>query len=102
MSELFNAFQLIRASSDSRVGRFVGRFIVRVSMNEVFDDGSVSESDAVFGGQRTARVQEVSIVLIPPLTEPRLHGSAVGRLILRRPPLLARRSSASRPRPPGV
>jgi hypothetical protein len=43
LSELPNVFQLLRAIADFCVGRFVGRFIARVSMDEVFVSGSLSE-----------------------------------------------------------
>ena len=40
-SELSNIFQLLKALADFCVGRFVGRFIARVSMDEVFVNGSL-------------------------------------------------------------
>jgi hypothetical protein len=41
--ELPKVLQLLRALADFCVGRFVGRFIARVSMDEVFVGGSSSE-----------------------------------------------------------
>ena len=68
-SELSNVFQLLRALADFCVGRFVGRFIARASMDEVFVSDSFQNGDAVFWGQRTARI-EVTIAQTAPRLRP--------------------------------
>ena len=66
LPELSNVFQPLRALTDFCVGRFVGRFITRLTWTKF---SSTASCDAPFWGQKMAHI-EVMIAPLPPGSRP--------------------------------
>ena len=84
LPELSNVFQLLRASADFCVGRFVGRFITRLAWTKFSSTARCQKSDAPFWGQRMVHI-EVMIAPLPPGSRPGENRDRTAQLRVVRP-----------------